>query len=101
MLGEGDSTDFKVSSDRIEKWKRERETYKKNNRGQLVENRIIYFSDLYDLRTIIINNWEKFETIFHSKERFLVYFDEVRTLRTSISHSGICCHIKNISFHLQ
>ena len=60
ILGEQDTSDFKVSVDRLEAWKKRRETEKKKNRGQLVENRIIYFSELSDLGTIIINNWDKF-----------------------------------------
>lgn len=87
ILGDADTTDFKVSPDRIEKWKEKREIEKKKYKGALDENRIIYYSDFYDLGTIVSKNWDKFKDVFHDKKRFEVLFHEIETFRDTISHS--------------
>lgn len=86
ILGESDTADFKVSPDRIEKWKEKREIEKKKYNGVLVEARIIYYSDFYDLETIILKHWEKFKDVFDDKKRFEVLFKEVENFRNTLSH---------------
>jgi hypothetical protein len=86
MLGESDITDFKVSSDRIEKWKEKREIEKKKYNGVLSEVRIIYYSDFYDLGTIVSKHWAKFKDVLDDKKRFEVLFDEVQNFRNTLSH---------------
>lgn len=86
VLGSADETDFKVTSDRNDKWKEKREIEKKKFDGILTETRILYYSDFYDLSVIISKNWESFKQIFDDKKRFDVLFAEIETFRNTISH---------------
>ncbi|WP_391557110.1 hypothetical protein [Robertmurraya sp.] len=86
VLGTNDDTVFKISSERIEKWKEKREEEKKKFDGILTEARIIFYSDFYDLGNIISKNWGSFKSIFNDKKRFDVLFSEMETFRNTISH---------------
>ena len=70
VLGINDDTDFGVTQDRIEKWKEKREIEYKKYDGIIIENRIIYYSDFYDLETIVSKKWEKLKPIFLDKKKF-------------------------------
>lgn len=85
-LGTNDNSNFKISPDRIEKWKEKREIETKKYKGVNMENRIIYYSDFYDLKTIIVKNWEFFKDVLIEKKKFEVYFDQVETFRNTITH---------------
>lgn len=86
IIGAEDSSPFKVTEDRIAKWKEKRETEIKKNKGISYENRIIYYSDFYDLYTIIDKNWNLFLPILYSKRRFEVFFSEIETYRNTVAH---------------
>jgi len=113
FLGDQDDVNFGVTSDRIEKWKEKRAIEAKKNK--VIENRIIYYSDFYDLKTIITKHWLVFKPIFIEKKRFEVYFSEVENLRNTIAHgreilsfqrdilNGIIGDLKNqiVNYHNQ
>ncbi len=82
ILGSKDSSNYKVSDERITKWKEKREIEIKKNRGISFENRLIYYSDFYDLRTIISKNWESFLPILINKKRFEIFFQRLRISET-------------------
>ncbi len=63
ILGNDDSADFGITDDRLKKWEEKREIEKKKYGGVLTENRLIYYSDFYDLKTIIEKNWNLFKKI--------------------------------------
>lgn len=86
IIGKNDNSEYKVSHDRLEKWKEKRIIEHKKNKNVTYENRIIYYSDFYDLKTIIIKNWELFKPIFHDKKRFEIFFEELENYRNTISH---------------
>ncbi len=86
LIGSEDISDYKVSSDRIEKWKEKRDIEIKKNKGLLFENRIIFYSDFYDLKTIIEKNWSLFLPILDNKKRFEIFFKELENYRNTISH---------------
>lgn len=86
VLGSEDSSDFKVTEDRMIKWKEKREIEKKKYGGILAEDRIIYYSDFYDLKTIIDKNWELFKVILDDKKAFDVSFKRIETFRNTKSH---------------
>ncbi|WP_282019173.1 Swt1 family HEPN domain-containing protein [Salegentibacter mishustinae] len=86
ILGSGDNSDYKVSDKRIQNWKEKREIERKKYKDILVENRLIYFSDFYDIKTIIHKNWEKFTRILGDKKRFEVFFDEIEKYRNTLAH---------------
>ena len=85
-LGTADDTDFKISQERIGKWKEKRDEEKKKFDGILIEKRLIYYSDFYDLGNIISKNWDRFKPIFDDKKRFDVLFSEMEIFRNTISH---------------
>jgi len=108
LIGEKDDAPFKISEDRINKWKEKREIELKKNKGILIENRILYYSDFYDLNTIISKNWELFAPILLNKKRFEIFFNEIELFRNSVAHgrtltlsqdnllSGITSDLKNL-----
>ena len=86
VLGSADETDFKVTAERIDKWKDKREIEKKKFDGILTETRILYYSDFYDLNVIISKNREIFKAIFDDKKRFEIFFNEIEAYRNTIAH---------------
>jgi len=108
VIGGDDDAPFKVSNDRVEKWKEKREIEHKKNNEISFEKRLIYYSDFYDLRTIITKNWELFLPILKDKKRFEVFFSEAENLRNTVAHGrnltlsqenllhGITSDIKNL-----
>lgn len=89
IIGDNDSSPYKVTEDRILKWKEKRETEAKKNNGILFEKRLLYYSDFYDLKTIITKNWELFLLILNDKKRFEVFFSEIESFRNTIAHGRI------------
>jgi len=86
VLGDHDDVDFGVTPERIATWKEKREIEQKKKKGILLETRIIYYSDFYDLYKIIDKNWTSFKPIFIDKKRFEIFFNEVENCRNTIAH---------------
>lgn len=86
IIGDSDDSPYKVPDARSEKWKEKREIEKKKYKDLLTENRLIFYSDFYDLQTIIDKNWNLFLPVFHDKKRFEVFFAEVEKFRNTLSH---------------
>ncbi|PHS04978.1 MAG: hypothetical protein COA88_12905 [Kordia sp.] len=86
IMGGSDSINYKVPTNRRTSWEEKRKIQKKKNKGVLFENRIIYYSDLFDLQTIIHINWETFSPILKDKTRFDVFFKEIGNYRNAKSH---------------
>lgn len=86
IIGSQDNSDYKVPTERVDKWKEKRIIEEKKNNGVLFENRLLYYSDFYDLKTIIDKNWEYFLPIFNDKKRFMVFFKEVEQFRNTLAH---------------
>lgn len=77
---------YKISNERIEKWIEKRNLETKKKKGVNSENRLIYYSDFYDIETIINKNWNIFKEVFIDKKRFDVFFKEVSNYRNIIAH---------------
>lgn len=77
ILGDADNSNYKVSKETSDKWSAKRANAKKQNDGFLFEKRIIFYSDLEDLKLIIENNWKDFLAVLFDKKRFEVFFNEV------------------------
>ena len=86
LIGESDDSHYLVSEDRVLNWKEKREIEEKKYKGVLIERRLLYYSDFYDLKNIILKNWERFLPIFHDKKRFEVLFSEVEKYRNTLAH---------------
>jgi hypothetical protein len=89
---------YGVSNERIVNWTNRLNTEsKKFKLNGTVENRLIYYSDFYDLLTIISKNWQKcFHPVFDNKketEIFLKKLDDYRNVeahrRELLSHQKL------------
>lgn len=87
---------YKVSEDRIRKWEEKKEIEIKKNKGICSEHRLIYYSDFYDLKTIISKNWELFSAIFLNKKRFDVFFEELENYRNAVMHGRTLTKSQNL-----
>lgn len=72
-----------VSNERIEKWKMRQ--HEEEKRHVTVE-RLIYYADFYDLKTILQKNWDDFSQIFGSWRTIEVWLDELEKLRNPEAH---------------
>lgn len=81
-----DLTLYKVTEERIENWKQKQETENKKYKGILLEKRLLYYSDFYDLKNIILKNWESFKPVLDDKKRFEIFFTEIEKFRNTLSH---------------
>ena len=86
VIGGDDSSPYKITDDRRAKWIDKRETEAKRNNGVLFEDGLLYYSDFFDLKTIISNNWNQFLPILKDKKRFEIFFSEMENYRNTISH---------------
>lgn len=89
LIGDSDTSPYKVSEERIAKWKEKRDVEIKKYKGVLNERRLIYYSDFYDLKSIIDKNWPVFLSVFTDKKRFEVFFAEVEKFRNTIAHGRV------------
>lgn len=86
VIGSEDSSPYKVSAERIKKWKETRDIELKSYNNVLAEPRLLYYSEFFDLCLIIDKNWELFLPILKEKKRFDVFFSEVESFRNTVAH---------------
>lgn len=70
-----------VSEERITKWQDRKEEEKRRQQSGTIEERLMYYSDFYDLKTIINKNWELFLSVFNDKktiDTFLTLLEKYR-----------------------
>ena len=79
---------YKVTVSRIEIWEaRKKIEENKFKQSGTVDNRLIYYSDFYDLSTIIFKNWEKcFKSVFHDKKETEVFLKKLDDYRNVEAH---------------
>jgi hypothetical protein len=75
-----------VTPERIEKWKERKEDEEKRQQGGVVEPRIIYYADFYDLGTILKKSWEKFSPALGDWKPIEVYLGELEKMRDAGAH---------------
>lgn len=79
---------LKIGKEKIEEWKSKKEEERKRFRNNISENRLLYYSNFYDLKNIIDKHWnECFCDIFKNKQEFDVLFEIVAGFRTNIAHN--------------
>jgi hypothetical protein len=78
-----------VTPERIAKWRERRTEAEARSVGGVVEERVIFYADFTDLRTIIgkQSNWPLFQRCFRDKRRFEVYLERLEELRNPAAHS--------------
>ena len=75
-----------VKEKTIRAWEKSREREQHRRSGGLAEDRLIYFSDFFDIETIIRDNWVLFEPVFLDQDQTLVYLSKLRELRNPDAH---------------
>jgi hypothetical protein len=75
-----------VSPDRLEKWKERKETEAKRQQAGVVEERVLYYADFYDLSTILKKNWDGFASVFGEWKTMEVWLKELERLRDPDAH---------------
>src|ERR1039458_6350117 len=75
-----------VTPERIEKWKQRKTDEQRRQEGGVVEPRIIYYADFYDLGNILKRNWEKFSPALGDLKTVEVYLGELEKMRDAGAH---------------
>jgi hypothetical protein len=76
-----------ISPDRIIQWKERREIEKKKQKFGTPENRLLYFSDFYDLSNIINKNWnDTFKNALGEKKTVLLFLKILDDFRNPDAH---------------
>ena len=99
--------ELKISKDRIKCWNDKMQEELKKMKGSTIEKRLIYYSDFYDLQTIIFKYWDDvFKEAFYDKKEMEVFLDIIISYRNAIAYNrkllqhqkklliGICGRIK-------
>lgn len=78
-----------VTAERRAKWEERRVEERKRRTGGVADERLLYYADFTDLKTIIGNdtNWALFKDCFGVKKVFDVYLDRLGALRNPGAHS--------------
>jgi HEPN superfamily Swt1-like protein len=86
-----------VSNDRIEIWKKRKKSEEKRQEAGVVEERLIYYADFFDLRTILQKNWQEFAPALGDWKTMDVWLGELEKLRDPEAHRReLLPHQKNL-----
>lgn len=75
-----------VTTERIEKWKQRKVNEQRRQVSGVVEPRIIYYADFYDLENILKKHWEKFSAALGDLKTVEVYLGELEKMRDAGAH---------------
>ena len=76
-----------VSSERLEKWKERKVEEGKRQESGVIEQRLIYYADFYDLRTILKKHWSgEFSNALGDWKTIEVWLSELEKLRDPDAH---------------
>lgn len=76
----------KISKDRIDRWSsRKTEEIKKQKFGS-VENRLVYYADFFDIKTILKKNWDLFSDALGEWKVIEVWLNELERFRNPEAH---------------
>lgn len=96
-----------VTDDRMKVWQQRKENEHYRHESCAVEERLIYYSDFYDLQTILAKNWQHFASAFGDLKTFRVLLSQLEKFRDPDAHRrelmlhqkhlalGICGEIRN------
>ena len=86
-----------VSEDRIEKWKKRKGIEESRQGSAVVEERLIYYADFYDLKTILKKNWQHFAPALGDWKSMEVWLSELERFRDPDAHRReLLPHQKNL-----
>ena len=97
-LGESWLDTCGVSGERINKWKERKTTEEKRQLSGVVEERLIYYADFYDLKTILKEHWSgEFSKALGDWKTMEVWLNELEKLRDPDAHRReLLPHQKNL-----
>ncbi len=76
-----------VTPERIAKWKELKSVERRRQEAGVVEERLLYYADFYDLMTILKKHWQgDFSEALGELKRFEVLFDELARYRDPDAH---------------
>ncbi len=75
-----------VTEDRLNKWKERKESEKKRQESGARDERLIYYADFYDLKTILKKHWNLFSSALGDVKTFEVWLSELEKLRDPDAH---------------
>jgi hypothetical protein len=76
-----------VSGERVEKWKERKNAEEKRQQSGVVEERLIYYADFYDLKTILKKHWSgEFSKALGDWKTMEVWLGELEQLRDPDAH---------------
>ena len=79
---------LKVSNEKKESWNSKMVEESKKFKGILIDNRLLYYSEFYDLCNIINNHWDDvFKDVFKDKKQIDVLLEIISSYRISIAHN--------------
>lgn len=79
--------DLNISADRIQRWRDRRSVEESRLKGNILEARLIYYSDFYDLQNIIDKHWDDgFLDVFQDKKTVSIFLKEAEKLRDPNAH---------------
>jgi hypothetical protein len=75
-----------VTPERIKKWEESKAVEEKRQKFGVVEERLIYYAEFYDLKTILHKHWAEFADALGDKKTMEVWLDELGRLRDPDAH---------------
>lgn len=87
-----------VSNERIEEWKNRITDEERRLNGKRLDPRLLYYSDFYDLKTIIIKNWDIFKQVFNDKKQLEYQLGTLESFRNpNAHHRELLSHQKHLA----
>ncbi len=75
-----------VTAERLKQWQERKDIEEKRQSGGVVEPRLIYYADFYDIKTILKKNWDRFADAFGEWKTMEVFLAQLETLRDPDAH---------------
>lgn len=75
-----------VTNDRIEVWRQRKIVEEQRQESGVVEERLLYYADFYDLRTILEKHWSEFADALGDWKTMRVLLSELEKLRDPDAH---------------
>jgi len=75
-----------VTPERLEKWQQRKDEELKRQQGGVVEPRLIYYADFYDIQTILEKHWNECSEALGELKTMRVYLDQLGKLRDPDAH---------------
>jgi Swt1-like HEPN len=87
-----------ASPDRLKQWRDRKDAEVKRQSGGVIEPRLIYYADFYDIQTILKKNWDKFAIAFGDWKSMEVFLSHLEKLRDPDAHRReLLPHQKNLA----